>query len=255
MTRPACRVEKLTYQSEPGISIPALLFVPPNGPARKPAVVFADARGKAAAAAEAEELAAKGYVVLAPDLRGFGETGPPLDRRDSFVRAFGDYQNTLTALLIGKTMPGMRALDVTAGVDLLAARSEVDSSRIFAVGRGAAALPSLFAALFDNRIARLALDGMLVSYESVVAERMNQGIIDQIVPSALKYFDLPDVVAAVAPQRVAIYNSVNPLGQELTLSQLRAAYAQVGTAVEIVVRDREEQPFVPILERFLLRSR
>ena len=55
VTRPACRVQKLTYQSETGISIPALLFVPLNGPARKPAVVFADAKGKSAAAAEAEE--------------------------------------------------------------------------------------------------------------------------------------------------------------------------------------------------------
>jgi cephalosporin-C deacetylase-like acetyl esterase len=250
VTRPASRVEKLTYQSEPGISITALLFLPRNGPARKPAVIFADARGKAAAAAEAEDLAAKGYVVLAPDLRGFGEIGPPQDHRDYFVRAFGDYQNTLTALLIGKTMPGMRALDITAGVDLLVGRSEVDSSRIFAVGRGAAALPSLFAALFDNRIAKVALDGMLVSYESVVAERINQGIVDQIVPSALKHFDLPDVVAALAPRKVAIYNSVNPLGQELTITQLRAEYSRAG-AVEIGVREREEQPLGPILERFL----
>jgi dienelactone hydrolase len=249
VTRPACRAEKITYQSEPGISIPALLFVPRNGPARKPAIIFADARGKSAAASEAEQLAAKGYIVLAPDLRGFGETAPPLDRREYFVRAFGDYENTLTALLIGKTMPGMRALDVTAGVDLLAARNDVDSSHISAVGRAGAALPALFAALFDNRIARLALDGMLVSYESVVTERMNQGIVQQIVPSALKYFDLPDVVMAIAPRKVGIYNAVNPLGQELTLSHLRAGYARVGAAVG--VRDREEEPFVPILERFL----
>ena len=78
-----------------------------------------------------------------------------------------------------------------------------------------------------------------------------QGIVDQIVPSALKYFDLPDVVAALAPRRVAIYNSVNPLGQELTITQLRAAYPRAGAVVEIGVRDREEQPFAPILERFL----
>src|SRR5262249_26977289 len=110
--RQACRVEKLTYQTEAGISIPALLFVPTGGAARKPAIVFADAKGKSAAAVEAEELAGKGYIVLAPDLRGFGETGPPLERGDYFVRAFGDYRSTLTALMVGKTMPGMRALDV-----------------------------------------------------------------------------------------------------------------------------------------------
>jgi cephalosporin-C deacetylase-like acetyl esterase len=255
VARPAGRVEKLVYESEPGVVIPALLFVPAGGAARKPAVIFADARGKAAAAAEAEELAGRGYIVLAPDLRGFGETQPPIDRRDYFVRNFGDYEDSLTALLIGKTMAGMRATDFAAGADLLAARGDVDASNISAIGRSGAALPALFAALFDNHIARLALDGMLVSYEQVVGERMNQGVVEQIVPSALKYFDLPDVMAALEPRRVAVFNGVNPLAQELTLSRLRAEYAHVRTVVKIDVRDREEQPFVPLVESFLRGAR
>jgi cephalosporin-C deacetylase-like acetyl esterase len=247
--RPACRLEKLTYESEPGIAIPALLFVPNGGPARKPAVIFADGKGKASAAAEAEQLAAKGYVTLVPDLRGFGETQPALDRRDSFVRNFGDYRNTLTALLIGKTMVGMRAADLVRAVDLLAARQDVDPSRINVVGRTAAAIPALFAALFDSRIKSLAVDGMLLSYDAVVKQRIHQEIVDQIVPSALKYFDLPDVIAAIAPRRVAVFNGVNPLGREVTIGRLRQEYPHA--ASEIAVRDREEQPFVPILERFL----
>ena len=166
-------------------------------PERRPRAEAGDrlcrGRGKSQAAAEAEQLAAKGYIVLVPDVRGFGETQPALDRRDYFVRNFGDYENTLTALVIGKTMVGMRAADLVRGVDLLAARNDVDPSRIAAVGRSAAAIPALFAALFDQRITSLALDGMLVSYEAVVNERIHQGMVDQIVPSALKYFDLPDV--------------------------------------------------------------
>jgi cephalosporin-C deacetylase-like acetyl esterase len=249
INRPACKVEKLTYEMEPGLSIPALVFAPNGGPARKPAIIFADGRGKSLMAAEAEQLAAKGYIVLAPDLRGFGETQPPLDRRDYFVRNFGDYENALTALLIGKSMVGMRAADVVRAVDLLAARSDVDPSRITAVGRGGAAIPALFAALFEKRIGSLAVDGMLVSYDAVVNERIHQGIADQIIPSALKYFDLPDVAAALAPRKVAVFNGVNPLGQEVTAGRLRQEYAK--TAVETGVRDREEQPFMPVLERFL----
>jgi hypothetical protein len=41
----------------------------------------------------------------------------------------------------------------------------------------------------------------------------------------------------------------------LTLSQLRTAYSRAGGAVEIGVRDREEQPFGPILERFLTAAK
>jgi len=195
------RVEKLVYESEAGISIPALLLVPATGKAHKPAIVLADAAGKSAAAGEAAQLAARGYV-LAADLRGFGETQPGPDRRDNFVRAFGDYQTALTALLIGKTIYGRNAC------------RRRGRSRVSVTGRSAAALPALFAALFDSGICSLTLDGMLVSYEAVVNNRINRGMIDQIVPSALKYFDSPDVIAAIAPRRVAVFNGVNPLGQE-----------------------------------------
>ena len=59
----------------------------------------------------------------------------------------------------------------------------------------------------------------------------------------------------LAPRRVAIFNGVNPMGQELTVGRLRAAYARSGATVETGVRDRDEQPFVPILERFLSSRR
>jgi cephalosporin-C deacetylase-like acetyl esterase len=228
LERPTCRVEKITYESEPGMAIPALLFLPKGGAARKPAVILADGRGKAAVAEEAERQAAQGYIVLAPDLRGFGETQPPLDRRESFVRYFGDYENTLTALMIGKTMVGMRAADLVRGVDLLAARPDVDAGRIAVTGRSAAAIPALFAAVFDSRLQNVQLEGMLLSYEAVVNERIHQGIADQIVPGAVKYFDLPDLVTAVAPRKVTIASAVNPLGQAVPVSRLRQVYPGAG---------------------------
>ncbi|MCC6365988.1 MAG: acetylxylan esterase [Bryobacterales bacterium] len=252
LTRPACRVEKLTLQSEPGILLPALLFLPKDGPERRPAILLANGKGKAAAAPDAEALAAKGYVVLAADLRGFGETEPALDRGDYFVRNFGDYESTWNALLIGKTMPGMRAGDVTRGIDLLAARKDVDSARIFVIGRGSAATAALLAALFDGRIRSLLVEGMLSSYDSVVTERILQRNVDQMAPSALRYFDLPAVAAALAPRRVGVFNGVNPLGQELTLSRLKKEYAGLPATVEIGVRPHE-QPFAAYAERFLRR--
>jgi cephalosporin-C deacetylase-like acetyl esterase len=256
VARPGCRVEKLAYESEPGISIPALLFVGNTGGATRPAVLIADADGKHATVAEAEELAAAGFIVLAPDLRGFGETKPNIDR-DYFSRNFGDYEHATTALLIGKTMPGMRALDAICGIDVLAARNDVDGNRMGVVGRGSAALAVLFAAIFDERISRIVLDRMLASYDLVVNERIHQGLADQIVPSALKYFDLPDVVASLAPRRVAAFNCVNQLGQELPEDRLRREYARAleryaeagaASALRIGVRNRDETTFVPIVK-------
>jgi cephalosporin-C deacetylase-like acetyl esterase len=260
IAHPRLKIEKLTYESEPGISVPALLFIPETGTSRKRSMILVNPRGKAASAKEAEALAADGNVVLVPDLRGFGETQPMSERRETSIRNFGDYGDSMTALLVGKTMTGMRALDVIRAVDVLVSRGEVDPSGITVAGRGVAAMPVLYAALFDSRISRVALDGMLTSYESVVSERLSRGIVEEIVPSVLRYFDIPDIVAAIAPRHVLILNGVNPLGQKSTPEHLRDEYAMsltaykaqgAGSALQISVVNEEEQPFSAVLQQWL----
>lgn len=262
IARPGLKVEKLTYESEPGISVPALLFVPQTGTARKRSVILVNPRGKAASAKEAEALATDGNIVLVPELRGFGETQPISERRETTIRNSGDYGDSMTALLVGKTMIGMRALDVVRGLDVLVGRSEVDPSSITVAGSGVAAMPVLYAALFDSRISRVALAGMLTSYDAVVSERISRGIVEEVVPSVLRYFDTPDVVAAIAPRHVLILNGVNPLGQKSTTEHLRNEYAaplnvykaqSAASALQISVVNEEEQPFSAVLREWLRR--
>ena len=47
---------------------------------------------------------------------------------------------------------------------------------------------------------------------------------EQIVPSALKFYDLPDLAKSMAPRPVWMINAVNPLGQVLPPAEVRAAY-------------------------------
>ncbi|MGH9632758.1 MAG: alpha/beta hydrolase family protein, partial [Bryobacteraceae bacterium] len=57
-------IEKLVYVSEPGIEVPALLFMPEGESAKRAAVVYTDGRGKAAAIADIESLVRQGLIVL-----------------------------------------------------------------------------------------------------------------------------------------------------------------------------------------------
>jgi cephalosporin-C deacetylase-like acetyl esterase len=246
--RDGYHIEKLVYESEPGIQVPALLFVPDTGGAsRKPALVYLNGRGKAAGVSEdVEPIVKSGFIVLSLDARGTGETRASTENNASdFDRYFGDYDSAMTAILIGKTMPGMRAHDVTRGVDLLAARPDVDGSNIFGFGKDAGAVPMLYAAVLDGRIRRVALEGMLVSYDSVVQHRIQRQIFEQVVPSALKYFDFPDLVAGLAPRPVWVVNAVNGLGHSVPASEVREAYshsmrafAAAGTERQLHVTER-----------------
>jgi hypothetical protein len=71
---------------------------------------------------------------------------------------------------------------------------------------------------------------MLVSYDSVVTHRIQRQIFEQVVPSALKYFDFPDLVAALAPRPVWVVNAVNGLGHSEPATELRNAYAGASRA-------------------------
>ena len=243
ISRTGYRIEKLTYESEPGIVVPALLYVPESGPARKPALLFVDGAGKSASRDAQEQFVRAGFVVLSIDARGLGETRPVNgDEAGDFARYFGDYDNGMAAMLVGKTLPGLRAQDIVRGLDLLAAREDVDRDRISGYGKGSGAVPLLYAAAFDRRFGRVALDRMLVSYESVVNQRIHRQAFEQIVPGALRDFDLPDLVAALAPRPVWLVNTVDPLGDRLPVSEVRSAYKGSEALVRISATGPDEEP-------------
>ncbi len=239
ISRSGYHIEKLIYESEPGVLIPSLLYVPDAGGSKKAAVLMVTGEGKAASAVEAEQLATSGTIVLSIDARGIGETKVNTDANSrEFDRYFGDFSDIMTALLVGKTMVGMRALDISRGLDLLVSRKEVDPNRVYGYGEDAGALPLLYASVLDGRIRRVVLNGMLVSYESVVNSRVHRRILEGVAPGMLKSYDLQDLVAALAPRDVWIVGGTDPLGHELPASEVKKEYRR---ALEVFSTQRASQ--------------
>ena len=239
LSRLGYRIEKLTYESQPGIVVPSLLYIPEGGSSRKPAIIAVDGAGKAASAAAQERFARAGVVVLAIDARGLGETRQIAEgARTDFQRFFGDYESGATAMLIGKTLAGMRAGDIARGLDLLAARPEVDAARISGYGKDAGAVPLLYAAAFDGRLRNVVLEGMLVSYEAVVNNRIHRQVFEQIVPGALRDYDLPDLVASLAPRPTWLINATDPLGNPMRATDVKHAQKDSRSSLHV----RESHP-------------
>jgi len=142
-------------------------------------------------------------------------------------------------------MVGMRALDITRGVDLLSARQDVDPRKVFVYGKDGGAVPALYAAVLDHRIKKLALEGMLSSYESVVKDKVHRQVFESVVPRALKFYDLPDLVATLAPREVWVVSGTDPMGHELPASEINKEYGhavnafrQASAEKAIHIRDR-----------------
>jgi cephalosporin-C deacetylase-like acetyl esterase len=241
IAHPGYHIEKLVYESEPGIVIPSLLFIPDTVESRKPAILYVHGRGKAAGAtsgSDIEELVGNGFVVLAIDVRGAGETMVIESQQSNDTRPyFGDFDSAMTALLLGKPLVGMRATDISRGVDLLSARAEVDADRIYGFGKEGGAPPLLYAATLDERIKKIALEGMLVSYQSIITRRIHRQVLEHVVNGALRFYDFPDLAAALAPRPVWIINGVDPIGHPVDLAEMKRQYAASTAAFRLLATE------------------
>ncbi|MBI2687087.1 MAG: acetylxylan esterase [Acidobacteria bacterium] len=209
------RIEKLTYQSEPGISIPAILAIPDGAAGKRSAIIYAAGTGKASVASKLESWMAQGSIVLAIDIRGLGELAKERTMSDAW---FGDTSNIFAALLIGRSMPGMRALDIVRAVELLSARPDVDPAKITGIGIGRASVGMLYAAVFDDRLRSLELDGLLTSYQSIVDARLHRNAFEHVVQGAIRHYDIDDLLKVISRRPVKVRNRVGPLG-EMSASQ------------------------------------
>lgn len=222
--REGYRMEKLVLDTEPGILAPALLYLP-NDNGRKPAVLLAHGQGKAAGHPIAEQLVRDGKVVLSVDLRGLGETRSLDDENGSdWPRYFGDYRSAMTALLTGKPLPGMRAEDVSRAIDVLRTRPEADATSLLAYGVESAAVPVLFAAALDDRIGSVVLERMVVSYESVVRQRVSRGQWENAITGVLRHIDLPEIARLILPKSVRLVDPVNAMGQPVATADAKKRY-------------------------------
>jgi len=134
-------IEKLIFESLPGIYVTALVYVPDDGPKKHPGILVPAGHspsGKAYYQALCQRLVQHGYVVIAWDPVGQGERSQFWDARNSKSRynlicAEHAILGNL-AYLAGTNLARWEIWDGIRAVDYLLTRPEVDSDRINITG-------------------------------------------------------------------------------------------------------------------------
>lgn len=233
------QIDKLLYETEPGILIPAVAVtkLSPSS-TQRPGVLLVSARGKAAHWAAIEAYASAGATVLAIDARGFGETRTTeATKPGGWQTWFGDYDSAMTSVMLGTSLVSQRAADIQAGYRLLASMPGVDAKQIHGAGQGNAAAALLHAAAVVD-FKSLLLDGMVASYRSIAEAPLHKGVFESIVPGAIRHYDLPGLTAAIG-KPVILVDPVSPMGTALTPAAAQDAYRSAPN-VRIVSRNVEE---------------
>jgi hypothetical protein len=225
------KVEHVEFLSEPGIYIPAWVFVPERRDGGPP-TVYVHESGKEVEGQEfglLEKLARKGRLIVAVDVRGIGETEPPYspgDRTGEYTHLFNvETGMAYMAWYMDRSLFGMRVRDVVRSVDYALSRTDAGAPGARLTGKGAGALWCLFAAALEPRVATLVAENGLVSYRSLTAvDRYKHGA-SVFVPDILKHFDLPQVAGALSGRDLTLVSPVDPMKRPVELAAARKEYA------------------------------
>jgi dienelactone hydrolase len=218
--------EKVVYQTEPEVWVPAYLLRPLAPAAeRLPAVLALHGhggrwgKGQVAGAADEHEtvraniahyhydyglqFAKRGYVVLVADARVFGERaagwwqpGDPARGYDPCDRAGNQ------AALLGYALIGLTTFDDRRGIDYLQSRPDVDPERIGVAGLSLGGTRSTYVGALDDRARATVISGYLNTFGVYALGRQFCG--GQYVPGLLRWAEQPDLTALIAPRPLLI---------------------------------------------------
>ncbi|MBT9491426.1 MAG: dienelactone hydrolase family protein [Paucibacter sp.] len=176
-----------------------------------------------------DELAKRGYMVLAVDALGWGERSGVGFERDSQQALAANFFN------LGSSWAGLIATEDARAAEFLAGLPEVDGAQVAALGFSMGALrawqvaalsPHIKAAVAVNWMATL--QGLMVPGNN---QLKGQSSFAMLHPHLARYLDYPDVAALAAPKPMLMYaGAEDALFPLASVSQAFAKMAQVWSA-------------------------
>ncbi len=236
------RVERHHLSVEPGILVPMILLVPPQGKREKvPLVVGVAQAGKQEFLHKrADTIAAllrNGIAVALPDVRGTGETSPGATRD----RGSPSTSISATGLMTGQTLLGGRVRDLRTVVRYLKQHPELDTKRIalwgdsftepidpdrnWKVPHGVDNRPvsceplggllALLGGIYEDDVRVVYANGGLASYTTALSSPFCYLPHDAVVPGALTAGDVSDIAAALAPRPIRLTGLVDGVNRRI----------------------------------------
>lgn len=229
ITREGYRIEKLRYESRPGLLVTAHLYLP-DGRGPWPLVVSAHGtwKGKKAAPvvqARGVAFALQGMATLVVDAPGnFGED-LSVDER-GLIGAPGD-----PALIMGAPWVGQYAWDLIRAVDACLGRTDIEPARIAVTGEGDGGIAAAMAFAVEPHFACAALVCSVPTLEQKSLESMAQlGI-----PGLALAGDFSDILTLRAPASTMLLAASNDDrfdGQDVARTAEKLAKANRNTRFE-----------------------
>ncbi|MFO0811150.1 MAG: alpha/beta hydrolase family protein [Gemmataceae bacterium] len=231
LERDGYRVEALAFQSRPDVWVTASLYLPNNGPAKKPAVLavhghYAWARIDPGVQAYCVGLVKLGFVVLCVDAFGAGER--------HMEPARGTYHGALDGAAlwpVGMTLLGVQLYDNRRAIDYLLTRQEVDGEKLGITGTSGGGNQSMYAGALDERIKCVVPACSVGNYRAYLHVAC---CVCEVLPGALTFTEEGDVLGLVAPRPLMVISATkdsiqfSPAEAAKSLGRAKQIYGLMG---------------------------
>jgi dienelactone hydrolase len=265
------RIEKILFESRPGLVVAALLYLP-DSPPPYPASLVPCGHSENGKAYDSYQrvcilLARNGIAALCYDPPGQGERAQILNGQDT--PAFGaTIQHTLIgtgSILLGRSIATDIVWDGIRAIDYLQGRSDIDASRIACTGNSGGGTQSSYLMAIDSRITCAVPCCYLTSFARLVDTIGPQDAEQNIFGQIALGLDHADYAIMMAP-RPLLYGTVTRdffdiAGAWDNFRQAKRIYTRLGfpERVDLVEADLEHSfakelrvPMVNWMRRWLL---
>lgn len=235
------RVERVVYDSLPGLHVTANVFVPAGAAGPFPAILLSPGHspgGKTELFEMGAILARNGFVALAWDPIGQGERLQHFDPDlggSKVGRPTGEHgHDGVHAAVIGQHVARYFVWDAMRGLDYLSSRGDVDASRLGAFGCSGGGTVTAYLAALDPRVAAAATACYITSFEQLLATAGPQDG-EQSIPGFISAgLDFGDWIAAAAPRPYAVVSTTEDMfpfaGARQTVEEATRFYGLFGAA-------------------------
>lgn len=235
--------ERIYFDAEPGTTIPALFYKPKQKIKRPmPVVILVHGwlQNKEHFPLVKARLVAEGYCAISIDIISHGE-------RRIVASVEEDTQNAIGySLALGVPLMGLCVRDLIRTVDYLETKKDIDPERIGIMGLCLGGMQTYFTAALENRLKVIIPVCSNSTYGYMVNEMAayHTHCLFTYIPNFLKFGDIQDVIALIAPRPLLLMNNYNDIwfpisGFKKLCSEIEMIYSTLGNPerFKYLVRD------------------
>ncbi|MDR1672592.1 MAG: alpha/beta hydrolase family protein [Bacteroidales bacterium] len=186
------------------IPVPCVVVTPEQINPQADIVIYLDDDGKQNLLGDEAQLLPyinRGDVIIAADLRGFGETADPVNLNDTKYWN-REYRNAMISMHTGQTIMGQRVIDIISLLDFIDTQPDLKNKKTRIVARGLYGPAVIHAAYIDKRIQSADISRSVKSFTEYIVNPMQRDMYTNVLYGVLEYYDLQDLMKKISGRTV-----------------------------------------------------